>query len=147
MDKDYAGATVNDKTKYFYGFYIQGSYLLFGGKQRYDVTQSEFTQPTRGKKWGDIEVMARYDYINLNSKDIFGGSGQNMSFGVVFHANNNVKMMVNYQISENDKYANNKGKAIIGKDPDGVPTSNPKKAKTDMGLGFHTFQARIEIDF
>jgi phosphate-selective porin OprO/OprP len=147
MDKDYAGATANDKTKFFYGYYVQASYLLFGGKQRYDITQSEFTQPTRGREWGDIEVMARFDYINLNSEDIFGGSGQNIALGVVFHINNNVKMMFNYQISENDKYSNNKGKAAIGKATDGKYTSNPRLAVSDLGVGFHTFQARIEIDF
>jgi len=147
MDKNFEGATANDKTKFFWGYYVQGSYLLFGGKQRYDVTQSEFTQPTRGRKWGDIELMARFDYLNLNSEDIKGGSGQNISFGTVFHVNNNVKFMLNYQISQNDKYANNKGKAAIGKDSNGEYTSNPAKAVGDFGARFHVIQARIEIDF
>ena len=147
MDKDYAGATVNMAPKFFWGYYAQVSYLLFGGKQRYDVTQSEFTQPTRGKSWGDIEVMARFDYMTLNSEDIYGGSGQNIAFGVVYHVNNNVKMMLNYQIAQNDKYANNKGKAIIGKDINGEYTSNPKLAASDFGVRFNVLQARIEIDF
>jgi len=147
MDKNFAGATANDKTKFFWGYYVQTSYLLFGGKQRYDITQSEFTQPTRGKKWGDIEMMARFDYLNLNSEDIYGGSGQNISLGVVYHINNNVKMMLNYQISQDDKYANNKGKAAIGKDINGEYTSNPKLAASDFGARFNTLQARIEIDF
>lgn len=147
MDKDFVGATVNDKTKFFWGYYVQASYLLFGGKQRYDNTQSEFTQPTRGKSWGDIEVMARFDYLDLNNKDINGGSGQNIALGAVFHVNNNVKMMLNYQISRNDKYANNKSKAAIGRDAAGEYTSNPKLAVSDLGIGFNTLQARIEIDF
>jgi len=147
MDKDFVGATVNMETKFFWGYYVQASYLLFGGKQRYDVTQSEFTQPSRGKKWGDIEVMARFDYINLNSQDIYGGSGQNIALGMVYHINNNVKMMLNYQISQNDKYANNKGKAAIGRDANGDYTSNPKLAVTDFGARFNVIQARIEIDF
>ena len=147
MDKNFTGATANDKTKFFWGYYVQSSYLLFGGKQRYDVTQSEFTQPIRGRKWGDIELMARFDYLNLNSEDIYGGSGQNIALGVVFHVNNNVKMLLNYQISQNDKYANNKGKAVIGKDINGEYTSNPKLAASDFGARFNTLQARIEIDF
>ncbi|MCL2597250.1 MAG: porin [Paludibacter sp.] len=147
MDKNFAGATANNKSKFFYGYYVQASYLLFGGKQRYDVTQSEFTQPIRGKKWGDIEVMARFDYLNLNSEDIYGGSGQNIALGVVYHINNNVKMMLNYQISQNDKYANNKGKAVIGKDSNGEYTSNPKLVASDFGVRFNTLQARLELDF
>ena len=147
MDKNFAGATVNDQTKFFWGYYVQAAYLLFGGKQRYDISQSEFTQPARGRDWGDIEVMARFDYLHLNSKDIYGGSGQNIALGLVYHINSNVKMMVNYQISKNDKYANNKGKAIIGRDINGEYTSNPKLAYNDFGVRFNTIQARIEIDF
>ena len=147
MDKNFAGATANNKSKFFYGYYVQAAYLLFGGKQQYDVTQSEFTQPTRGKKWGDIELMARFDYLNLNSQDIYGGSGQNIALGVVYHINNNVKMMLNYQISQNDKYANNKSKAVIGRDINGAYTSDPKLAVSDFGARFNTLQARIELDF
>jgi phosphate-selective porin OprO/OprP len=138
---------VNTDTKHFWGFYAQAAYLLFGGKQRYDSNQSEFTQPVRGRKWGDIEIMARYDYLNLNSRDIYGGSGENYALGLVYHINNNVKCMMNYQYSRNDKYANNKGKAIIGRKEDGTPTSNPKEAAYDFGVRFQALQFRIEIDF
>jgi len=156
MDKDWGKKsylkppTGNIDTKFFYGFYAQVSYMLFGGKQRYDVTQSEFTQPTRGKDWGDIEVMFRYDYINLNSKELYGGSGENYILGVVFHINNNVKMMLNGQYARNDKYAGNKGRAVIGRDANGNYTSSntgPTAAVSDFGVRFNTVQARIEIDF
>ena len=143
-----SGATAQEKAdKHFYGFYAQASYLLFGGKHRYDVTQSEFTQPTRGQKWGDVEVMARYDFLSLNSGNIMGGSGQNYTFGVVYHANNNVKMMVNYQYSQNDRYANNKNKAYVGLDKDGKPTKSAENVVSDIGVRFNTIQARIEIAF
>jgi len=147
MDPNFEKPTANMETKFFWGYYVQASYMLFGGKQRYDVTQSEFTQPTRGKKWGDIEVMARFDYLHLNSKDLYGGSGQNIILGTVFHVNNNVKMMLNYQISKNDKYANNKNRAIVGKDINGNYTSTPRLVASDFGVRFNTIQARIEIDF
>ena len=148
-----SGAETNMETKMFNGFYIQACYLLFGGKNRYDVTQSEFTQPTRGKSWGDIEVMARFDYINLNSEDLRkgsglrGGAGQNIALGVVYHINNNVKFMVNYQYSQNDIYAGNRGRAAIGKDVNGDYTTNPLDAVSDIGIRFNTLQARIEIAF
>ncbi|MDR0829988.1 MAG: hypothetical protein LBN95_07745 [Prevotellaceae bacterium] len=147
MDANSDILNVNANTKHFSGFYVQTSYLLFGGKQRYDSSQSEFTQPSRGKKWGDIELMFRYDYLNLNSEDVEGGSGQNYTAGIVYHINNNVKFLINYQYSQNDKYANNKGKAIIGRKADGTPTSNPKDAVSDFGARFHALQCRIELDF
>jgi phosphate-selective porin OprO/OprP len=147
MDENSPILNVNTNTKFFYGFYAQASYLLFGGIQRYDTDQSEFTQPKRGKKWGDIELMFRYDYLTLNSQDIHGGSGENYTAGIVYHINNNVKFVVNYLYAHNDKYANNKGKAIIGLNKDGVPTSNPKEAFSNFGSRFHALQCRIEIDF
>ncbi len=147
MDEHSAELSVNANTKHFWGFYAQASYLLFGGKQRYDFTQSEFTQPTRGRSWGDVEVMARYDYIDLNSEDLFGGSGQNYTIGIVYHINNNVKAMVNYQYSQNDRWATNKNKAVIGLDANGQPTKNPLTAVSDLGARFQALQARIEIDF
>ncbi|MCL2098388.1 MAG: porin [Bacteroidales bacterium] len=153
MDPDHPKLSNHElaaETKFFWGYYVQASYMLFGGKQRYDVTQSEFTQPSRGRNWGDIEVMARWDYVNLNSKELYGGAGQNLALGLVYHVNNNVKMMLNYQISKNDKYAGNKGRAMIGKDADGnytAATSGLNPAVSDFGVRFHTIQARIEIDF
>ncbi len=146
MDKNLVAAA-RAATKTFYGYYVQASVLLFGGKQRYDTYQSEFTQPKRGREWGDVELMARFDYIDLNSKDIYGGSGQNIGAGIVYHINNNVKIMANYQYSRNDRYANNKGKATIGLDANGTPTRNPLQAVSDVGVRFHTLQARIELDF
>jgi hypothetical protein len=73
-----------------------------------------------------------------------------MAFGTVYHINNNVKMMLNYQISRNDKYAGNKGRAMIGKDANGnytAATSGPSAAVSDFGVRFNVVQARIEIDF
>jgi phosphate-selective porin OprO/OprP len=99
--------------KLFFGYYFQASYLLFGGKQRYNSTESVFVRPTRGKSWGDIEVMARFDYLNLNNRGIYGGSGYNIALGVVYHINNNVMMMLNYQISQNDEHANNTGFNVV----------------------------------
>lgn len=147
MDKNSAALNVSPDTKHFYGFYVQASYLLFGGIQRYDGHQSEFTQPQRGKKWGDIEVMARYDYLTLNSGGVFGGSGENWALGVVYHINNNLKLVADYQYSHNDRYANYKGRVIIGRKADGTPTTDPHSAVNDIGARFHALQCRIELDF
>jgi len=140
----------NEETKLFHGFYVHASYLLFGGKQYYDTSESEFKRPTRGRTWGDVELGLRYDYLTLNSKDIFGGSGENYTLGLTFHANDNVRMMLNYQYSRNDKYAGNNGTAVIGRDANGnytTATSGPTAAVSDFGIRFNTIQARVEINF
>ncbi|MCL2413246.1 MAG: porin [Bacteroidales bacterium] len=119
----------NYQTKRFFGYYIQASHLLFGGSQRYSTSRGAFVAPTRGRSWGDIEVAARFDYLNLNSGEINGGSGHNISFGVTYHMNRHVRMMLNYQIARNDRYAN-------ANNPDIVPNAR-----------FNVIQARLEVAF
>jgi phosphate-selective porin OprO/OprP len=157
------------ETKNFWGYYVQATYLLFGGKYRYDVNQSEFTQPSRGRSWGDIELKVRYDFLDLNNKhkDYWvhniagtgqaGGEGYNWSFGAVWWANNNVRLMLNYQISHNDAFANGRGGtnpggrrfAAVGKNEQGQWTGNPYDVVADhpIGVKFHTLQTRVEIAF
>ena len=165
------------KTKQFYGFYVQATYLLFGGKYRYNVNESEFTQPTRGKNWGDIELKVRYDYLDLNNNfrdealykagltgvGQLGGSGQNITLGTVWWVNNNVRITVDYMFSDNDRYANNRGGyneggrsgrptaigiALEGPNA-GKYTGNPENVDPSQpyGVKFNTLQARVEIAF
>ncbi|MBK7372742.1 MAG: porin [Saprospiraceae bacterium] len=134
----------------FDGFYAQAAWLLFGGKQFYNKTEAEFSQPYRGKKWGDIELALRYDYINLNDKDIYGGSAEGYTAGVNFYADKNVRFQVNYSYVNHDRYANGKNKLFVGYDLTGALTKDPTqvadskgKAGDDYGmLGF-----RFEINF
>lgn len=140
----------NRSTKTFKGWYAMAGYLLFGGKQQYNMNETEFTQPSRGRHWGDVELLFRYDFLDLNSKNIRGGAGQNYTVGVNYYINNNVKFVVNYQYSDNDRYANGKGKNYIGRDVEGKPTANYANvvaAKGKGGVSYHMLGMRMEIDF
>lgn len=137
-------------THHFGGWYVMAGYLLFGGQQRYNNAEGEFTQPNRGKKWGDLEVVARYDYLDLNSRNIRGGSGENYTIGLNYYVNNSVKFVLNYQYSSNDRYANGKGKLIVGHDVDGKPTADYTKIvekKGKAGVNYSMLGLRMEIDF
>lgn len=137
-------------TKYFNGWYAQAGYLLFGGMQRYNKSESEFTQPSRGRKWGDIELMLRYDYLNLNSNTVKGGAGENYTFGINYYINQSVKFVLNYQYTNNDRYANGNGKYFIGHTAAGVPTKNPALAvegKHRAGVDYSMIGMRMEVDF
>jgi phosphate-selective porin OprO/OprP len=134
----------------FKGYYFYAGCMLFGGHQQFNVAEGEFTQPARGKKWGDLELLARYDYLTLNNKDIYGGSGQNFTLGLNFYVNNAIKFALNYQYCDNDRYANGKGKLYIGHDASGKPTTDYTKAvesKGNGGVSYHSLTARFEIDF
>lgn len=139
-------------TEKFDGFYVFGSWMIFGGNYRYNTSEGEFTQPSRGKKWGDLELSLRYDYTNLNSRieGIMGGASENLTAGVNFHVNDNVKVMLNYALLNHDRYANAKGKLYVGHDADGNLTTNPKdvvEADGQAGEDFTMISLRLEIDF
>ncbi|MBN2668008.1 MAG: porin [Bacteroidales bacterium] len=136
----------------FDGFYAQAGYLIFGGNYNYNNGEAEFTQVTRGKEWGDLELAIRYDYLNLNDFEaqIYGGSAQAYTIGLNYYVNDNVKFMLNYSILDHDRYANGKGKLNVGHDVDGNLTSDYKTIIEEAGTAgddFGFIQARIEIDF
>lgn len=138
------------ETLNFSGFYVQGTYMLFGGKQVYNKAEGEFTQPDKGKKWGDVELALRYDYVNLNNKDIYGGSAEGYTAGINFYTAKNVKFQLNYTYVNHDRYANGKGKLYVGHDLDGNLTKDPTKVADPAGKAGEDFGAiglRCEIDF
>ncbi|MGL4583035.1 MAG: porin, partial [Flavobacterium sp.] len=148
--KSDAPDTVDKRTKNFKGHYVQASYLLFGGKQRYDYWGGKFTQVERGRKWGDVEVALRYDYLDLNSKDIYGGSGEAYTLGLNYYVNRNVKLVLDYQYNNNDRYANGKGKLLVGHDVNGAATTDPTKvveSKNKAGVDYSMLAFRVEIVF
>ncbi len=143
-----AGKTPDKYT--FNGFYAQAGYVLFGGRQQYDRSAGEFTQPSRGKKWGDIELMARYDFINMNDQNCYGGSASGTTFGINYYVSNNVKIVFNYGYMNHDRYATGNGKLFVGHDASGALTTDYTKvveAKGKAGEKYSQFGLRFEIDF
>jgi len=139
-------------TENFDGFYVFGSWLIFGGKYNYNTLEGEFTQVSRGKKWGDLEVALRYDYLNLNSgfDKIMGGAGDGITLGLNYYANNNVKIMLNYAYLNHDRYASGKNKLYVGNDIDGNLTRDPRLVadpEGEAGDDFHMLSIRFEVDF
>jgi len=136
----------------FDGFYVLGSALLFGGRHRYNPGEGEFTQPSRGRSWGDVELAARYAYLNLTDADagIYGGAGEVLTLGLNFHVNNNVKFMVNYGINNHDRYANGRNRLFAGTDANGNPTTNFQAVTQPKGKGGEDYQmlsVRFEVNF
>ena len=140
----------NPSPKMFNGWYAQAGYLLFGGTQRYDANGGKYTKIKPGRKWGDIELCARYEYCNLNSGNVFGGTAEAYTLGINYWVTNNVKMQLNYQFNNNDRYANGKNKLFVGLDETGAPTKDFAKVVTEKGkagVDYHMVAVRFEIDF
>ncbi|MBR5035502.1 MAG: hypothetical protein IKX71_09375 [Bacteroidales bacterium] len=137
-------------THNFGGWYVQAGYLLFGGKQRYDSNGGKYTRVERGRNWGDIELCGRYEYCDLNDGDVFGGCAEAYTLGLNWYVNDNVKLQLNYQFNNNDRYANGKGKLNVGLDEAGNAVKDYTKVVAPAGkagVDYHMLAIRFEIDF
>lgn len=137
----------NLPTEKFNGYYVQAGYLLFGGNQRYNSSRGAFSQPQAGRKWGDVELAARFDRLDLNGKTVKGGEANNYTIGVNYYLNRNFKVQLNYSYLMHDKYANAYGDALVGKDENGKATSNPDEEMGSGGNDFSSWSIRLQLKF
>lgn len=134
------------------GHYVAASRLLFGGGYQYNANDGEFTQPRLGRGWGDLELAARYEYINLTDLGAFvqGGGSEAWTLGMNFYPNNNVKFMVNYSLVNNDRYANGRGRLNVGTTATGAKTPNPQlivEKDGKAGEDYRVLAFRVQVSF
>ncbi len=137
-------------TKRFWGAYAQAGILLFGGRQNYDAGGAKYTRITPGRSWGDVELCARFDRLDLDSEDVYGGAANGWTVGVNYWVSSNIKMMLNFQHVANNKYANGNGKLIVGHNAAGEPTTSPADvdpSKGDVGVSYNMLACRFEVNF
>ena len=145
-----------------WGWYVQAGYLLFGGSQNYDAGGAKYTRVNAGKEWGDIELCARVEYLDLNISDYcMGGSAYAYSLDLNFHVTRNVKFVINYQYNDNDIFANGKGEQDgtdktakgpyrTGYDAAGNVTYYPGDIAPDSkskGIDYHMLACRFQVAF
>ena len=157
----YLDQTVNPlPTQWAEGWYAQASWLLFGGSQNYDSDGAKYTRTTSDHDWGNLELAVRYEYADFNTgklfsnkvsdTNIFGGSGEAYTIGLNYYPTKNVKIVLNYQYNNNDRYANAKGKSYVGYDLNGAPTKDPFRVVAPDGKGgvdYHMVAMRFQIAF
>lgn len=147
-------------TQWAEGWYAQASWLLFGGTQNYDADGAKYTRTTSEHKWGNLEIAFRYEFADFNTgklfsrkvadTNIFGGSGEAYTVGLNYYPTKNVKIVLNWQYNNNDRYANAKGKSYVGYDLNGVPTKDPNKVVAPSGKGGVDYQMlalRFQVAF
>ncbi len=96
---DVNGGSVSE----LWGLYAQASWFVTGEHKNYVLGKGIFSRvkpnnpfaPEQGK-WGALELAARYSYIDLNNKSIFGGREENITIGANWWLYQNVRMMLNY---------------------------------------------------
>lgn len=93
------------KTGYLHGAYLYVSYFLTGESRRYSRSDGTFDSITPKKNfspkdgtWGAWELAARYSYLDLNDKsvNITGGILNDVTLGINWYLNPNMRLMFNY---------------------------------------------------
>lgn len=120
-------------TEKFNGYYAEAACILFGGEQKYVASKGAFTQPSCGKEWGDVEVAARFDRLDMNGTNFNGGLSNAYTLGVNYYASKYLKFQLNYSYVNHDKYANGAGSYGVGYDNLGIVTKDPSKVDKNMG--------------
>jgi len=91
---------VSDST--FNAASVQASYFLTGEHRPYKKTEGIFDRVKPKKNWGDDgglgawEVAARYSYLDLTDGPVRGGRLRDLTMGLNWYLNPNVRMMWNY---------------------------------------------------
>ena len=87
---------------HFNSWYISGSYFLTGEHRAYNASEGAFGRiklddnfDSRGG-WGALELAARYSTIDLDDGPIDGGELDNITVGLNWYLNPNVRIMFNY---------------------------------------------------
>ena len=142
---------------HFQGWYVEGGCLLLGGKQSYDSDGAKFNRVRTGRSWGDIELALKYEFLDMNDYEgraaeqaIYGGSAELYGAALNFYLGKNVKMALNYQYVNNDRYANGKGKLYCGLDAEGNATKDFTKVAApdgEAGVNYHMLLARFQVAF
>lgn len=80
----------------FHGWHAQGGYVLTGESRYYDFATGTIGGISPANPCGAWELVARYSYVTLNDKNVRGGSEQNVTAGLNWYVNDNVRFAFNY---------------------------------------------------
>lgn len=89
----------------FGGGYAYAAFFLTDDTHPYDYRNAEFGRVVPKAQGGAWEVAARYSTLDLDDKDIEGGSANIMTLGVNWYANPNVRVYFDYSYVNNDETA------------------------------------------
>lgn len=102
-------SAVNSKTggdPNFSGYYVYASYWLTGESRTYKPTEGDFerVKPKRNLfqagGLGAWELLVRYSSLDLNDADVHGGKVSDVTAGLNWEWNPNMRMMFNYVYSD-----------------------------------------------
>lgn len=142
----------------FYGFYLEGSWILSGERRRFDASRAAFwiPKPHRplGQGWGAWELAFRYSRMNLNDRageaglppppgGVRGGDQKILAIGLNWYPRPRVRLMVDYMRASVDRL-NPAGAS--DPEPFGPPPETPPVG-VQIGQRLNIFDLRLRYSF
>ncbi|MEW8027592.1 MAG: porin [Candidatus Thiodiazotropha sp.] len=93
----------------FEGWYLQVSWFLTGESRRYKQSLAKFGRIRPLSDHGAVEVAARFSSLDLNDGEIEGGSSDNVTLGINWYINKQIRLMANTIFVDNDRFADANG--------------------------------------
>ncbi|MES9818471.1 MAG: porin [Candidatus Thiodiazotropha sp.] len=93
----------------FEGWYLQVSWFLTGESRRYKQRSAKFGRIRPLLDHGAVEVAARLSSLDLNDGEIEGGSSDNITLGINWYINRQIRLMANTIFVDNDSHADADG--------------------------------------
>ncbi len=88
----------------FSGTYVIGSYILTGETRPYDKLLGYARRIVPESRWGAVELVGRFGYVDLDDKLIQGGKLKKWYFGVNWWASAQWKVSTGYGIADLDRF-------------------------------------------